>query len=208
MLGGGGIENAGQLTLDDSQIVGNMATLGGGIYNGGGTLNVTNQSVISGNVATWKFNGLSPDGGGGIDSRADGDQLTVDHSIITGNQAPASFGGGIEAGGQMTTITGSVLSGNTAMTGGAVDVAVGQASVSQSCILDNQATSPKAFNGIENDNADPSITVDATNNWWGTNAPSISSNVKASPQLSNAPDICASSIPTPYPVPTYTPSGQ
>ncbi|MGA7608233.1 MAG: hypothetical protein WCA79_20145 [Anaerolineales bacterium] len=204
VFGGGGIYNSdAQLTLDNSQIVGNMATLGGGIYNDGGTINVTNQSVISGNVATWKFNGLSPDGGGGINSRADHDQLVIDHSLIIGNQAPASFGGGIIAGGQMTKITGSVLSGNTAMTGGAVDVAAGQASVNQSCILDNQTTSPKAFNGIENDSMDP-ITVDATNNWWGISAPSISGNVKASPQLSNAPDICGSSIPTPYPAPTYT----
>jgi hypothetical protein len=202
---GGGIYNDGaQLTLDDSQIVGNVAAFGGGIYNNdGGTINVTNKSVISGNVATWKFNGLSADGGGGIDSRADNDQLVIDHSLIIGNQAPASFGGGIEAGGQMTTITGSVLSGNTAMAGGAVDVTAGQASVNQSCILDNQTTSPKGFNGIENDSMDP-ITVDATKNWWGTSAPSISRNVKASPQLSNAPDICASSIPTPYPAPTYT----
>ena len=92
-----------------------MATLGGGIYNDGGTINVTNQSVISGNVATWKFNGLSPDGGGGISSRDNDDQLTIDNSFIIGNQAPASFGGGIIVGGQMTKITGSVLSGNTAM---------------------------------------------------------------------------------------------
>ena len=98
-FGGGGIDNDGQyaqLTLDDSQIVGNMATLGGGIYNDGGTISVTNRSVISGNVATWKFNGLSPDGGGGISSRENDDQLTIDNSMIIGNQAPASFGGGID----------------------------------------------------------------------------------------------------------------
>jgi len=202
---GGGIYNDGaQLTLDDSQIVGNVAAFGGGIYNNdGGTINVTNKSVISGNVATWKFNGLSADGGGAIDSSQNDDQLTIDNSIIIGNQAPASFGGGIEAGGQMTTITGSVLSGNTAMAGGAVDVVHSPVSINGSCILDNQATYSKAYNGIEIDSIDP-ITVDATQNWWGTSAPSISGNVKASPQLTSAPDICTTNIPTPYPAPTYT----
>ncbi len=201
---GGGIYNDdAQLTLDHSQIVGNMATFGGGIDNHGGTVNITNQSVISGNVATWKFNGLSPGGGGGISSGENDDQLTIDNSFIIGNQAPASFGGGIIGGGQMTKITGSVFSGNTAGSGSAVDITDGQVSVTGSCILDNQSSWPKSHNGIENDSMDP-ITVDATNNWWGTSAPSIGGNVKASPQLSTAPDICASSIPTPYPAPTYT----
>ena len=201
----GGIDNDGQsaqLTLDDSQVVGNTATLGGGIYNEGGIIQVTNQSVISGNVATWKFNGLSPDGGGGINDRADNDQLTIDNSIIIGNQAPASFGGGIIAGGQMTAITGSVLSGNTAGSGGALEIVNGNVSVTGGCILDNQSLMPKSYNGIENDS---SVAVEATQNWWGPNGPSVGGDVKTASQLTNPPAICASALPTPYPTITAPP---
>ncbi len=199
VFGGGGIDNDGQdaqLTLDDSQVLGNKATLGGGIYNNGGTVNITDQSLLSGNVATWKFNGLSPDGGGGINSRADNDQLVIDHSLIIGNQALASFGGGIVAGGQKTTISGSVFSGNTAGTGSAVEITDGQVSVTGSCLVDNQSLLPKSFNGIENDG---SLTVDASQNWWGTKGPSVSGDVKTASQMPNPPTVCGSTLPTPFP---------
>ena len=199
VFGGGGIDNDGQdaqLTLDDSQVFGNSATLGGGIFNDGGTVNITDQSLLSGNLATWKFNGLSPDGGGGINSRADNDQLVIDQSLVIGNQAPASFGGGIIAGGQKTTITGSVFSGNIAGTGSALEITGGEVSVTGSCILDNQSLLPKSYNGIENDN---SLAVDASQNWWGTKGPSVSADVKTASQMANPPVFCASSLPTPYP---------
>ncbi|HEY9151854.1 MAG TPA: hypothetical protein VIN60_03135 [Anaerolineales bacterium] len=206
--GGGGIVVDGstaQLTLDNSQVVGNIGATGGGIYNNGGSVQITNHSVVSGNVAMYKFGGMFPNGGGGINSIPNNSQLTIDNSYIIGNQAPYALGGGIigGGGGGSMNITGSVLSGNSSMGGGAVDAVHSPVSINGSCILDNQATYSKAYNGIEIDSIDP-ITVDATQNWWGTSAPSISKNVKASPQLSNAPDICASSIPTPFPVPTYT----
>src|ERR1043166_8041828 len=56
-MSGGGIYNAGTLTLTDSEVMGNVASgNGGGIFSDGGALSVTN-STVSGNTAY---------GGGGI----------------------------------------------------------------------------------------------------------------------------------------------
>ena len=60
---GGGINNLGTLTVTNSTISGNSAGAGGGIENGG-TLTVTNST----------FSGNSADGGGGVQN---GDTLTV-----------------------------------------------------------------------------------------------------------------------------------
>jgi predicted outer membrane repeat protein len=95
---GGGINNAGTLTLTNSTVSGNTASgLGGGIMNLG-TLIIT-SSTITGNTAT---------AGGGI--RNDG-TLTITSSTISGNTA--FVGGGIYNFGPLT-ITSSTVSGNTA----------------------------------------------------------------------------------------------
>ena len=94
---GGGINNAGKLTVTDSTLRDNKAvtissnSFGGGIYNHTtGTLTVTN-STFSGNSATSnKQNGV----GGGIDNEG---KLTVIDSTLMDNKAvgKASWGGGI-----------------------------------------------------------------------------------------------------------------
>lgn len=83
---GGGIRNAGQLTLTRVQVSGNSANggPGGGVYsNGSGSALTVRQSLVSGNTASTL--------GGGI---AAGEQITLTDSTVSGNSA-ASTGGGI-----------------------------------------------------------------------------------------------------------------
>ena len=117
-LDGGGIDNAGTLTLTNSTVSGNSATnlyaAGGGIYNEG-TLTLIN-STISGNTA------LADDAhgtgyGGGIDNAG---TLTLTNSTVSSNSASTS-GGGIYNGGRLT-LTNSTVSGNRAPAG--ADIAV------------------------------------------------------------------------------------
>jgi hypothetical protein len=99
---GGGIDNAGTLTVTSSIFSGNSAPYGGGIGNGFGTLTVT-ASTFSGNSADY--------GGGGINNQR---TATVTASVFTGNSVNAvagGRGGGIDNGGTLT-ITDSTFSGN------------------------------------------------------------------------------------------------
>ncbi len=123
---GGGIYNAGSLTLTDgSEVSGNQARGnfdGGGIYNDGGAVNISGDSVISSNQAGVIANG----NGGGIHNN--GGTVTVTNSTIENNSArnslggfSASDGGGIyNAAGGMVAITNSVFDNNRATNGGAV----------------------------------------------------------------------------------------
>jgi uncharacterized repeat protein (TIGR01451 family) len=116
---GGGIYNAGTLTVTNSTISGNSATgleirvggAGGGIYNDHATLRIRN-STLSGNSATGgEFGG---DGGGIYNDDA---TLTISNSTLSDNSASNS-GGGIENVASNTTatltVTNSTLSGNSA----------------------------------------------------------------------------------------------
>jgi hypothetical protein len=83
---GGGIVNAGSLTLASSTVSGNAMEYaggnGGGIYNTG-TLTLTN-STVSDNSATW-------DGGGIYNSG----MVTLTNSTVRGNTTDGDSGGGI-----------------------------------------------------------------------------------------------------------------
>jgi hypothetical protein len=111
LLSGGGISNAGTLTLDCVTLSGNHAGSGFGSGGGGisnaGTLTITN-STLSGNHADD-----SDFGGGGIDN---GGTLTVCNSTLFGNTADNSVGGGgiYNFAGAVLTITSSTIAGNTA----------------------------------------------------------------------------------------------
>jgi hypothetical protein len=110
---GGGIANAGTLTVTNSTISGNSVPEWGGGINNLGTLTVTN-STISGNSAG---------AGGGIEN---GGTLIVTNSTISGNSADQ--GGGIQNGDILTvtippisntvTLTNSTISGNSDDQGG------------------------------------------------------------------------------------------
>ncbi len=136
---GGGIHNAGALTVQDCVLSDNMsADNGGGIFNVDGVLTVQN-SVLSGNRAGA--------GGGGIGNRG---VLTLRDSTLSGNSA--SYGGGIynADGGQMT-VENSTLSGNAATStssdygGGAIDQWVSSGSVS-GAIINSTIVSNTAVN--------------------------------------------------------------
>jgi hypothetical protein len=118
---GGGILNAGTLTLTGCVLSGNIASAvfghGGGIYNTG-TLTVA-SSTLSGNSAnpTSLFLQSAEGDGGGIYNTG---MLTVVSSTLSGNSANgfnilggAAGGGGIFNGGTLT-VTNSTLSGNSA----------------------------------------------------------------------------------------------
>lgn len=205
VFGGGGIDNQdGQVTLDHVQLVGNSATEGGGLYNDTGTVNITDQTVISGNVST-EIVSFIPAGGGGI-TNSQG-QLAIAGSDILGNQAPHAAGGGIFNNGSIQ-MTGSVLADDVAAAGGGLfNYSDGTGSVTGSCILQNQAMAvkPAGFgNGVENDNDTP---LDAAGNWWGEASGAgnaVTHGVKADSPLATAPDICSSSVPTPFPTPEMT----
>ncbi|XGV96132.1 MAG: filamentous hemagglutinin N-terminal domain-containing protein [Leptolyngbya sp. BL-A-14] len=125
---GGGIANAGTLTLNHSILTENTAFDGGGLYNSG-TVTVVNSALTS-NAATYG-GGLSNSGtatvsnstlssnlafnvGGGIVN--DG-TLTLDHSSLTENGA---FGGGGIWNGGTATVTNIALSSNWSMYGGSL----------------------------------------------------------------------------------------
>ena len=113
--GGGGIDNSGTLTMTYSAVSDNTASaLGGGVSNLG-TLTVI-HSAVTGN-STGTGTGLSGlNGGGGIFS--DG-ELSVQDSTVSDNgtavAANPSDGGAIANAGGLVDITGSTVSGNSAL---------------------------------------------------------------------------------------------
>ncbi len=101
---GGGIYNAGTLTVTNSTLSANSASYGGGIYNAR-TLTVTN-STLSANIASY---------GGGIYN--DG-SLTIANSTLSSNSAGGSGGGIFNTSGGALTIANSTLSSNAASSAG------------------------------------------------------------------------------------------
>jgi CSLREA domain-containing protein len=110
---GGGIYNAGTLTVTNSTFSGNSSSYAGGAIENGGTLTVAN-STFSGNSSTYS--------GGAIDSDH-GTTLTVANSTFSANTTTNSggYGGGIYADdGSALTVVNSTFNSNTATNGGGV----------------------------------------------------------------------------------------
>ncbi|MBI4672177.1 MAG: CSLREA domain-containing protein [Chloroflexi bacterium] len=138
---GGGIYSIGAVTIIGSTFSGNSArgvpgTRGGGIYNNGGTLSVT-DSTFSDNIT---------DGDGGAIENVDG-AATITNSTFSNNRA--SYGGAILAGyvsgTAPVTVTNSTFSGNIATgggtnNGGAIWSSIDSMIVTNSTFYNNSAT--------------------------------------------------------------------
>src|SRR5215472_2283277 len=128
---GGGVLNTGRLWIINSIVTANRATAGSGIANDGGTAVVTG-STLSGNTA-----GQSP--GGAI---ANYRPLTLMRDTLTHNRA--AYGGALEAAYAGTPgrqlVLDSTLTGNKALTGGAIDDRTDTLYVTASTLAGNSAT--------------------------------------------------------------------
>jgi hypothetical protein len=136
--GGGGINNAGALTLISCTVSGNSSASGGGGINNAGTLTIT-SSTISGNNC--------PDRGGGI---FNGGTLTITSSTVSGNSSGGP-GGGIESSGTLTitssTISGNVSAGGGIAAGGGIDMFSGNGTITNCTVSGNLAAGSTQFNG-------------------------------------------------------------
>lgn len=166
---GAGIWNEGNLSLSNCVIEGNQAYQGGGgIYNTG-ALTITN-SIIRSNTAV---------GGGGIYSYSSF-PITIDHTKITNNRADV-LGGGISydfnasyALADNSSITNSIISGNSASGGGGISMDWGKMTITNSSIVYNVANSV-TFGGATMHESGGGI-----RNGWGflyLNNSTVSSNV-------------------------------
>jgi parallel beta-helix repeat protein len=115
---GGGVYNAGTVTLDHVQLTTNTAGgYGGGLYNAASSTATINQCTLSGNTAyLWSGGAV----GGGIFSEG---TLGVTASTLSGNSANLSsanvgYGGGLEVAGGTAVLTNCTLSGNQARNSG------------------------------------------------------------------------------------------
>ena len=110
-----GVENYGDLTLQDSEVSENHVPIdrvlsGGGIYNNSGDVTLTGVTVIRRNSADW---GAGISNGSGM--------ISIGASCeITGNTAHGNGGGISNYEGTVTLATGAKITGNTAQSGGGI----------------------------------------------------------------------------------------
>jgi hypothetical protein len=127
---GGGIANAGNLTLNFVTITGNSAPDAGGLFNSGRALIV--HSVIKANTAS------AGDGAGGGIYNQTGGTLTVFETLVAGNHASDSGGGILTNNGASTSIIQSTIEKNTAATGGGIQN-FGTTSLDRTLVQQNKA---------------------------------------------------------------------
>jgi hypothetical protein len=147
---GGGIWNSGKLTITQSAILSNATTGGGDSRNattGGG--GIWNDGELAVTASTISGNSTGRDGGGIRNTY----ELTLTSSTISGNSARG--GGGIWSSTDLTdyttTITSSTISGNTASSsGGGLHNSYGLTVIEFSTIVANQAP-PEYGSGVASD---------------------------------------------------------
>src|ERR1051325_4101416 len=132
------------VTLAGLTISGGAQGSGGGIFNEGSTLTISN-CIVSGN--------LSDAGGGGGGILNEAGTLTIVDSKVSSNRAsftsgdPLGFGGGINSGGTLTIMRSSISDNTAAIDGGGI-IAEGMITVIDSNITGNRAGSDNLLSGI------------------------------------------------------------
>ncbi len=128
-LNGGGLFNAGRLTLHQSSVTENFAGfLGGGLFNFLPGVLTLNQSTVAGNSADL-------DGGGAVNASS----LTADQSTIAQNTAARGVGGGVYNNSGTLELRNCTMAENIAPSGGAIFNA-GRVVASHSTIANNATT--------------------------------------------------------------------
>ena len=134
-IDGGGINNAGTLTLAGATVTGNAAYIAGGIYNGG-TMTMTND-IVSANLST---NTNVEEGGGLYNAGTLSMSTTTFSSNVLGNNPNnINYGGAIFNGGSLN-VNFSTFANNSAGLygqGGALKVDEGNATISNSVFYGN-----------------------------------------------------------------------
>lgn len=133
---GGGIYTVGtgnRLTINGGSILGNSARDGGGIYGDNGIINLTNVTV-SGNTAVSNGGGIYTIGG----------TLNITGGSVTGNTATNRFGGGIYTNGTTVTVTNASITNNHADNssngiGGGMTILIGSSTITNSIVSGNTA---------------------------------------------------------------------
>jgi hypothetical protein len=149
---GGGIFNVANLTLTNSTVRGNMATgIGGGIYNDGGALRLT-TCTVRGNTAV---------SGAGV---ANGDLGTAEltDSTVNDNRAESSGTGNAHGGGLINvgtlTLTNCTVSGNTSdLFGGGIHNTLGTVRLVNSTVTDNTTTFGGGISNDSNEDGTPRV---------------------------------------------------
>jgi len=125
---GGGISNVGNLTLMSSTLVGNSTDLDfGGAVSNNGTMSVTDSTLADNSAA---------EGGGAIITN---DSLTLTNVTIAGNSAGTVAGGIYETGGTLTTVNVTIADNNVAAggSGGGLEVDGGSAALDNTIVALN-----------------------------------------------------------------------
>lgn len=161
-IGGGGVNNFGLLTIEDSAVMQNTGALSGGIYNYGQL--VIHRSAITENTSGWSRRGGGIDNsgvltitesliaentggnGGGVNNSG---AVWIITSTVRDNGAYQTYGGGGIYNTGALTLTASTLYGNRALDfGGGLENAGGQTAIDQSQIVYNIAVvGGGVFNG-------------------------------------------------------------
>lgn len=134
---GGGlhITGGGSATISGGSVTDNTAALqGGGLWNGTGTMMVTNV-MINGNTAAGA---AATDGGGGIFNT--GGTLNIENSTITDNMADGTSGSGggiFSATGDVTIVITDIMSNSANRAGGAIEIIAGTLTVNGSELSGN-----------------------------------------------------------------------
>ncbi len=135
-----GIINNGALTLNNTRVGNNT---GGGIVNMSGSLTLNNSTVSTNNVGLGN-NGsailnntlVSDNNGAGILNGLLAN-LSLSSSIIRNNQRPMGGGGGIDNDRGTVTLTGTIVTGNSALAGGGISNYSGSLTVINSAVTGN-----------------------------------------------------------------------